>query len=92
MDAIRDVLRNDLKRSLGSLRPEDKLQAAWLVACGAALAEHGEVVGYSDGRVEIEVDGGAWLEQFRSMRGELEAELKRVAGLPIAGIHFQVKR
>lgn len=92
MDAIRNVLRTGLARSLGSLSPADRLSAAWLVACGAALAEHGEIVGYADGRVEIEVEGGAWLEQFRSMRTQLEAELAKVAGLPITGIHFQVKR
>jgi predicted nucleic acid-binding Zn ribbon protein len=92
MDAIRDVLRTGLKRSLGSLSPADRLSAAWLVVCGAVLAEHGKIVGYTDGRVEVEADGGAWMEQFRSMRRELEVELSRVAGLPVTGIHFQVKR
>jgi hypothetical protein len=92
MDAIRDVLRDRLGRSLGNLSPADKLSAAWLVACGRALAEHGEVVGYAEGAVEVAVEGGAWLEQFRSMKTELARELAKIAGVPVTGIHFVVKR
>lgn len=92
MDAIRDVLKAGLGRSLRGLREEDRLSAAWVVACGRVLAEHGAVVGYTDGVVAVEVEGGAWLEQFRSMRAELEAAMARIAGARVTGIHFLVKR
>ena len=89
---MRDVLRGSMGRSLRALRDEDRLAAAWLVACGRVLAEHGAVVGYADGTVQVEVNGAAWLEQLKSMRAELTAELARIAGVPVTGIHFVVKR
>ncbi|MDE1176994.1 MAG: DciA family protein [Edaphobacter sp.] len=92
MDGIRDLLKSNLGRSLRALQAQDRLEAAWLVACGPALAEHGVVAGYADGLVEIEVDGDAWLEQLRSMRSELSSALGRIAALPVTGIHFIKKR
>jgi len=92
VDAMRDLLKGALGRSLRALQEEDRLAAAWLVACGRVLAEHGTVVGYANGVVRVEVDGGAWLEQLKSMRTGLEAELARIAGVPVTGIHFVVKR
>jgi Dna[CI] antecedent, DciA len=89
--AMRDLLKGTLGRSLRALREEDRLAAAWLVACGRVLAEHGTVVGYADGIVRIEVGGIAWLEQLKSMETGLETELARIADVPITGIHFVVK-
>ena len=91
MDSIRDVLKTGISRDLGSLQHEDRLAAAWVVACGRAMAGRGTVVGYSGGMVEVEVGAGAWLEQMKSMRVELAAELARIAGVPVTGIHFVVK-
>ena len=51
------LLRGTLGRSLKAMREEDRLAAAWPVACGEAMAEHGEVVGYEDGVVRIVVVG-----------------------------------
>jgi hypothetical protein len=42
MERMRDVLRGSLGRSLRALPEEDRLAAAWPVACGSALAGHGE--------------------------------------------------
>lgn len=92
MEDMRNILKANLERSLGGLREEDRLSAAWLVTCGKALAEHGEVVGYSDGVVSVEVESRGWLEQFRSMSFEIEARMARVAGVPVTGIHFVLKR
>jgi predicted nucleic acid-binding Zn ribbon protein len=92
MEAMRDVLKSALSRGLRSLQEEDRLAAAWVVACGRTMAEHGTVVGYVSGVVEVEVSPGAWLEQMKVMREELTTELARIAGVPVTGIHFVVKR
>ncbi|MBS1800282.1 MAG: DUF721 domain-containing protein [Acidobacteria bacterium] len=92
MDSVRNVLKTGISRSLGSLQEPDRLAAAWVVACGRAMAGRGTVIGYSGGVVEVEVATGAWLEQMKSMRAELAAELARIAGVPVTGIHFVVKR
>ncbi len=89
---MRELLRRNLGRSLRSLRDEDRLAAAWTVACGPAMAERGVVVGYEGGVVRIELTDAPWIKQMISLRGELAREMARIAGLPVSGIHFELKR
>lgn len=92
MEDMRTLLRSTLGRSLQAMRPEDKLAAAWPVACGKAMAERGTVVGYADGEVWIEVEDGTWLRQMMSMQGQLAGQMGRIAGVKVSRIHFKVKR
>jgi Dna[CI] antecedent, DciA len=92
VEGIRDLLKRSLGQSLSSLRDEDKLAAAWPVACGKAMAEKGTVVGYVDGIVRVQVEDVAWLRQLMSMRGQLAAEMARIAGIRVSEIHFERKR
>jgi hypothetical protein len=92
MEAVRDLLRGKLKSSLRGIRDEDRLAAAWTVACGRAMAEHGAVVGYADGVVLVEVADAVWMRQMVSLGGVLQRELARIAGLPVAAIHFELKK
>jgi len=89
---MRTLLRGTLGRSLQALRPEDRLAAAWPVACGKAMAERGAVVGYVDSEVQIEVQDGTWLRQMMSMQGQLAGQMGRIAGVKVSRIHFKVKR
>jgi hypothetical protein len=92
LEGMRDLLKGSLGRSLGALSEEDKLAAAWPVACGKAMAGHGIIVGYADGVVRIEVEDGAWLRQLMSMRVQLAGEMARIAGVRVSEIHFERKR
>jgi hypothetical protein len=92
LEGMRYVLKGSLKRSLGGLCEEDRLAAAWPVACGSATAEHGTFVGYSEGIVRVQVEDGVWLRQLLSMRGRLAAEMARIAGVRVSEIHFEMKR
>jgi hypothetical protein len=92
MENVRDILRTGLRYGLRELSPLDCLAVAWLIACGGALAERGTIVGYADEVVQVEVRDNTWLEQMRSMGDQLQAELARITGLKIIGIHFVVKR
>jgi hypothetical protein len=92
MEAMREILRGSLGRSLRELRDEDRLAAAWTVACGRAMAGHGVVVGFEAGVVRVEVADAVWMRQMMSLRGVLEREMGRIAGLPVAGIHFELKK
>lgn len=91
MDDMRSMLRGALGRSLSGMAEEDRLAAAWPVACGAAMAQHGEVVGYEDGLVRVVVSDKAWLQQMQSMSGVLQRELGKIAGVAVTGIHFEVQ-
>jgi predicted nucleic acid-binding Zn ribbon protein len=92
LQGMRELLKGSLGRSLGGLRDEDRLAAAWPVACGKALAERGTIVGYTDGVVRVQVEDGAWLQQLISMRGQLAGEIARIAGVRVSEIHFEKKR
>lgn len=92
MEVMRDVLRGSLSKSLRGIREEDRLAAAWTVACGCAMADRGRVVGYDAGIVRIEVADAVWLRQMVSLRSVLEREMARIAGLPVSGIRFELQK
>ena len=91
LERMRDLLKGSLGRTLGALRDEDKLAAAWLVICGKTMAERGTVVGYTDGVVRVRVEDRAWLRQLSSMRGQLATEMSRIAGVRVSDIHFEMR-
>lgn len=88
MEAMREVLRGSLARSLRGIGAVDRLAAAWTVACGCAMADHGQIIGYESGVVRIEVSDPVWLRQMISLKSTLERELARIAGLPVTAIEF----
>jgi hypothetical protein len=92
LEGMRDLLKGSLGRSLEGLREEDRLAAAWPVACGKALAERGVIVGYTEGVVRVQVEDSAWLQQLMSMRRQLAREMSRIAGVRVSEIHFEKKR
>jgi hypothetical protein len=92
LEGMRDLVRRNMGRSLQALQDEDKLAAAWPAACGRAMAERGTVAGYADGVVVLQVADEVWLRQMMSMRGQLAAEMARIAGVKVREIHFEIKR
>lgn len=92
MQSMRDMLKQTLGRSLEGLGEIDRLQAAWPVACGRAVAARGLLTGYGSGTVEVEVIDSAWFDQFLSMRAGLERELARIAAVPVTAIHFKQRK
>jgi hypothetical protein len=90
VQAIRDVLRGTLGRSLRTLSDEDRLAAAWVVACGPALAQRAEVLGLDDDLVlHVRVLQAEWRDQFAQMRTMLTEDLRRIAGVRLQTIHFE---
>jgi hypothetical protein len=92
MEAMRDVLRSSLGRSLSGVQEEDKLVAAWTVACGCAMADHGHVIGYEAGVLRIEVADAVWLRQMRSLHSVLAREVAKIAGLRVTAIEFELAK
>lgn len=90
MQPMRDVLRGGLGRSLRSLPDEDRLIAAWRVACGPALAVRAEVLGLDEDLVlHVRVLQPGWRDQFVQMRSMLTGELRKIAGVRLQTIHFE---
>ena len=92
MENMREVMRGSLARTLAGAREEDRLAAAWTVACGRAMAERGVIVGYEDGIVRIEVTDNVWLRQMEALRGTLVREMARVSGVKVEAIEFKLRR
>jgi hypothetical protein len=92
LENMRSMLRGTLGRSLQALTPEDRLAAAWPVACGRAMAEHGEIVAFFEGTVTVQVSDPAWLSQMLTMRSILQNELARIAKVKVTAIHFEMKK
>ena len=64
--------------------------AAWPVACGSALAAHGELGELdAEGVLHVLVLQPAWQETFYGMRSALANDLSRIAGVPVSAIHFE---
>ena len=92
MEAMRDLLKNSLGQSLNSLSDDDKLAAAWPVACGKTMAERAMVIGYDRGVLRVWVENRMWLQQLMTMREQLAREIARIAGVRVSEIHFEMKR
>jgi hypothetical protein len=92
MEDMRGVLRGSLGRTLAGLTEADRLAAAWPVACGRAMAAHGEVAGFFEGTVTVAVSDAAWFSQMMSMRSLLQNELARIARVKVTAIHFEMKK
>ncbi len=91
MEGMRTLLRGSLKKSLGAMRDEDRLAAAWIVVCGRALSERGSIAGYVDGIVEVDVVDLVWLRQMNGMRQQLVRELGEIADVPVRQIRFSLR-
>lgn len=91
VEGMRALLRGSLGRSLKTLGVEDKLAAAWTVACGRALAERGTVLGFEGGVLRVEVEDAVWLWQMRGMRSQLASEVSRIAGIKVSAIDFEMR-
>lgn len=90
MQGVRELLRGTLGRSLRNLSDEDRLVAAWSVACGPALAERAEVLGLDADRVlHVRVLQPGWRDQFAQMRLMLTEDLRKIAGVRLQTIHFE---
>ncbi len=90
MQRMRDMLRGSLAGTLRELPDEDRLAAAWPVACGPALAGHAQVLHLDAEQVlHIRVTGSEWMQTFLDMRSALARDLGRIAGVPLSGIHFE---
>ena len=92
MEGMRELLRGSLARSLAGTGEEDRLAAAWTVACGRAMAERGVITDYRDGVVRVEVGDPVWLRQMQALRGTLEREVARISGVKVQSIDFAMKR
>lgn len=89
MQALRDLMRRSLARSLDGATPEDRLHMAWPLVCGSGLASKAEVLHLDrEGVLHVRVTNSLWRDRFFEMRTRLCEDLRRVANVPLSGVHF----
>ena len=88
MQALRDILRQNLRLSLDALSPLDRLATAWPVAAGHAIAAHSAITALENGVATAEVAQPQWLQQLRELTPQLRGDLQRVSGIPLTDILF----
>jgi 23S rRNA C2498 (ribose-2'-O)-methylase RlmM len=89
-ERIRDVLRGVLGGSLKEMPPEDRIAAAWPVACGQRIAERTRIVSLEGAVLTVLVTDTEWLKQMRSMSEKLKAELRSIARVEVTDILFKL--
>lgn len=81
-----------MNRGFAAFPVQDRLQMAWAVVCGKVLAQHAIVIGYDpSGILHVEVCDSVWRKQLEDMCDHLQAELARMAGVKVTGLHFIVR-
>ncbi len=88
MQAMRDLLRTSLGKSLSALSPLDRLAAAWPIAAGHGIAERSEVTALEAGAVTVTVADPGWQSQLRAIRTQLQTDLARISRVPLTAILF----
>jgi predicted nucleic acid-binding Zn ribbon protein len=88
MQAMRDLLRTSLGKSLSALSLLDRLAAAWPIAVGHGIAERSEVTSLEDGTVTITVADLGWQTQLRTTSALLQNDLQRISRVPLTAILF----
>ena len=77
MDSMRDMLKKNLARSLEAMPVMDRLEAAWPVACGKAMADRGEIVGFENGVIQVQVQDSVWLRAGEPVGEDRRGEDRR---------------
>jgi predicted nucleic acid-binding Zn ribbon protein len=88
MQAMRDLLRSSLGKSLSTFSPLDRLATAWPVAAGHATAERTSVAELEDGVVRILVPDVSWRNQLEMIAQQLRGDLARISRVPLTDILF----
>jgi predicted nucleic acid-binding Zn ribbon protein len=88
MQAMRDILRGSLAKSLNALTPLDRLSAAWPVAAGHAVAGRTFVSAFEDGMVRVTVPDKTWQRQLEMVHLQLLSDLKNISRIAVTDILF----
>lgn len=88
MQAMRDLLRTSLGKSLETLSPLDRLATSWPVVAGHATSERTTVLSFEGGSVCVSVPDAAWRNQLEMIAGQLRGDLARISRVPVTDILF----
>ena len=88
MQAMRDILRGSLGKSLDALTPLDRLSAAWPVAAGHAVSARTFVSSFQDGMVRVTVPDTTWQRQLEISHAQLRSDLANISRVAVTDILF----
>ena len=65
LQSARSGLQQIAAELIGKAPPDEAAELAWILACGAAVAERTRVIGIAEGVLRIAAPDAAWCAQLR---------------------------
>ncbi len=91
MEPIRSAMAAMAQQILAALEEPERVQAAWPMAAGHAVAKRTRAVSFTAGALAVAVPDKAWQQTLAQLRPQLRMQLTRLTGVPVADILFFVE-
>lgn len=90
MEAIRTGLRRIMGEFLRKQPPEEAAVLAWPVVCGPEVASRTRALGFSDGRLTVEVLDAIWRTQLATFAARYISGLDELLPKVVKEVRFQI--
>ncbi len=91
MQPIRSAMNHLAQQILAPLEEAERVQAAWPMAAGHAVAKRTRAVSFSAGALAVAVPDKAWQQTLIQLKPQLRMHLTRLTGVAVADILFFVE-
>lgn len=88
MEHIGQALQRIVIDAVRRAPSEDVPLLAWPIACGSAVAEKTQALGFAEGELTIQVPDAAWRTQLLSLAGEYLRQLHEITGGRVQRLRF----
>lgn len=91
MEPIRNSVAGIASQILVGLDEPGRVEVAWPLAAGHAVAKRTRVISFAAGKLTVAVPDKAWQQQLATLRSQLRVRLTRLTGVIVADILFYVE-
>lgn len=91
MEPIRNAMAEMAKQILAGLDEPERVQSAWPMAAGHAVAKRTRATSFSAGALAVAVPDKAWQQTLTQLKPQLRMHLTRLTGVAVADILFFVE-
>ncbi|HEX4021809.1 MAG TPA: DciA family protein [Acidobacteriaceae bacterium] len=91
MEPIRNSVAEIANQILVGLDEPGRVEVAWPLAAGHAVAKRTRALSFTTGKLAIAVPDKAWQQQLAALRPQLRAHLTRLTGVAVADILFYIE-
>jgi hypothetical protein len=85
-------LQKIVAKSLRGVAAGEGPLLAWPLACGAAVSERTQVVGFAEGILQVEVPDAGWRNELKALAPRYVAVINRYVAEQVTRIEFVVRK